>query len=430
MSFKSACHFIVLSSLSSALLSSCASTGEKVGWGEAPANRAVAPSPEDAGASQQVTSVAPQLPAPVASSQAKDPDGTAEDGNEIHDLMVNGVPPEMEAAVNRWIHFFTQKQPERFARFLARGEKYKPMVTRALEKNGLPKELYYLAMIESGFATGATSHARAVGIWQFIPGTGKRYGLKISRRVDERRDPMRSTEAATLYLKDLHNVFQSWFLAMAAYNAGEGRILRAIMTGNSRDFWTLVKKNKLPKETMNYIPKFIAAVMIGEHPERYGFNNIEVAANPKLISVTVPSPMLLASFAATTQIPLETVRLYNPQIRGKLTPASVAAYKLWVPAEYRDNVEGNKDKFERYVFKRQAPSRVAVRAAPVRSEPASPRFHVVKKGQSLAFISKKYNLKMSYLKKINNLRSNHIQSGSRLRLSSSAASSKVRRRAG
>ena len=120
-------------------------------------------------------------------------------------------------------------------------------------------------MIESGYSTGAKSWASAVGIWQFIRGTGKRYGLKINKYVDERKDPVRATRAAARYLASLYRVYQNWELAMSAYNAGEGRVLGAIMRGHTRDFWELSRKKLLPRETRNYVPKMMAAVKIGQN---------------------------------------------------------------------------------------------------------------------------------------------------------------------
>jgi hypothetical protein len=146
------------------------------------------------------------------------------------------------------------------------------MIELALVKEKIPKELYYLAMIESGFVLNATSDAKAVGIWQLIDSTARRYGLRVDDKVDERYDPYKSTKAAVQYLKDLHNVYQSWPLAIAAYNSGERRVLNAIMSNNGRDFWEISKKKLLPQETIDYVPKFMAALIIGEDLERFAID--------------------------------------------------------------------------------------------------------------------------------------------------------------
>src|SRR5690606_16029392 len=138
--------------------------------------------------------------------------------------------------IQKWVKYFSEKDRKRFSHFLNRGEHYRDLIQATLESYSLPIELYYLAMIESGYVAHATSHASAVGAWQFMRSTGKRYGLYVDNYVDERRDPIRSTEAAAKYLTDLYNVFQSWELALAAYNCGENRVLRAVMQGKTRNF--------------------------------------------------------------------------------------------------------------------------------------------------------------------------------------------------
>ena len=202
----------------------------------------------------EIDAMVENMPEPVVSNPqtnfteeslgADDPDDIEED--EIEYTISHGIPLEINDKVEKWINYFTKKDRDRFQRFLNRGEKYRKMIQAVLADQGIPTDLYYLAMIESGFSVKARSHASAVGVWQFIRATGRRYGLKIDYYVDERQDPMRSTIAASLYLKDLHLVFNSWYLAMASYNAGESRIMGSIMKQSSRDFWQLVRKNALP----------------------------------------------------------------------------------------------------------------------------------------------------------------------------------------
>ena len=221
--------------------------------------------------------------------------GTEED--EINKALKAGIPVEINKAVDRWIDFFANKNHDAFQRFLDRGHPYKKMIVATLRDSGVPSELYYLAMIESGFVLQAHSSASAVGFWQFIPASGRRYGLRVDRFVDERRDPWRATVAASLYLADLNNVFNSWYLAMAAYNAGENRIMGAIMRGKTRDFWELVRLRVLPAETMDYIPKVLAAYIVGKDPAKFGFRVPDAESHEAFVGVTVPSPINLAAIA-------------------------------------------------------------------------------------------------------------------------------------
>lgn len=335
-------------------------------------------------------------------------------GDEISHNTTEKIPLEINADVERWIEFFTVKDPERMRRFLERGEKYKEVVTAVLRDQGIPTEIYYQALIESGFATHATSSARAVGIWQFIPQTGKRYGLRVDTYVDERRDPMRATIAASLYLKDLYNVFQSWYLAMAAYNAGEGRIMSAIMRSKTRDFWEMVRTKALPAETMNYIPKFLAATIIGHNPKRYGLDDLRPELAPPLQSVSIPSPIRLADVATATGVALETLKTFNPHILRGVTPPDVSTYRIWVPKDQVVAVEGSLEKLASLRL-RGASKKLAIAAAD--SGPASGyggAFHVVKKGDTAARVASQHGLTIAKLKSLNGLRSNRLVIGARL----------------
>lgn len=171
---------------------------------------------------------------------------------------------------NFWIKYLTVKDKVRFIRHIKNGEKFEKIVLKILKKHGLPKEIFYVGLIESGFNMRIRSRANAVGPWQFMKGTAKEYGLKINSRIDERKNIYKSTEAAAHYFKDLYNIFGSWELALCAYNAGEYKIIRAIRKGNTRDYRKLVKKKLLPKETVYYIPKIAAAMEIFKNRKRYG----------------------------------------------------------------------------------------------------------------------------------------------------------------
>lgn len=320
------------------------------------------------------------------------------------------IPVENNDWVRKWINYFTRKDRERFQRFLDRGELYRDVVESVLEENDLPAELYYLAMIESGFQTHARSVAKAVGVWQFIPGTAERYGLRVEAQIDERRDPVRATEAAAKYLRDLHNVFGSWHLAMAAYNAGEIRVLRAIFKARTRDFWELVSSNALPSETSNYVPKFIAAVLIGQNPEKYGFSiDHNHEAYPELEAVEVPGGLRLSDLASVSGLSHSELKRVNPHLTRGSTPFDGKTYEVWVPKSAVAQVQKNQ-------------SRLVQLAKPkflARGNHRSPgTIHIVRRGETLSLLARKYNVSIGHLKRINGLRSSRILIGMKLRTQS------------
>lgn len=178
--------------------------------------------------------------------------------------------------VDQWVRRFTTTQRASMATYLTRMAKYEPMISEKLESREMPRELIYLAMIESGFNPTAKSPVKASGLWQFMSATAREYGLKVGGRMDERNNPARSTDAALTYLSKLHDRFGSWYLAFAAYNTGQGRVARVMkqVTGQTKgtdaDYYRIA--SRLPKETQDYVPKMIAAARIGSDPAKYGFN--------------------------------------------------------------------------------------------------------------------------------------------------------------
>lgn len=180
-------------------------------------------------------------------------------------------PITINSAVEQWVDYFTGRGRPHFERYLERSELFIPYIKPILKQNGLPEDLVYLAMIESGFNNHARSHAKAVGPWQFISATGKRYGLSVNWWVDERRDTKKSTISAAQYLKDLYGMFQSWELAASAYNAGEAKIARAIRRYGTNDFWALARQKFFRPETRNYVPKLIAAALVAKNRTQFGF---------------------------------------------------------------------------------------------------------------------------------------------------------------
>jgi hypothetical protein len=201
------------------------------------------------------------------------------------------VPVQVNKQVKAYLNYFSTERKEVIRRQLTRSTLYLPMIKKIFREYGLPDDLAYLAMIESGFNPNARSPAGACGLWQFIKGTGRRYGLVINNQVDERFDPEKSTRAAARYLLDLYKQFGSWYLAAASYNCGEGRVQKELSKGN-HNFWELSANKCLPTETKNYVPQMIAAIIIAKNPEKYGFakpggrhpqdqDNLEVTEPPR-----------------------------------------------------------------------------------------------------------------------------------------------------
>jgi membrane-bound lytic murein transglycosylase D len=224
------------------------------------------------------------------------------------------IPIVFNDAVKYYIHWFSTEKRKVFANWLKRSRHYVPIIREILKDQGMPEDLVYVAMIESGFNPKAYSHAKASGPWQFIYATGGRYGLKVNYWIDERRDPEKSTVAAAKYLRDLFNQFGCWYLAAAGYNAGEKRIERAIEKHNTNDFWELSNYNALPRETRAYIPQLIAAAVIAKDPEKYGFGSITYDSPLRFEFVNVPRATPLSAIAKSASMDHADNRAINPEI--------------------------------------------------------------------------------------------------------------------
>jgi membrane-bound lytic murein transglycosylase D len=269
------------------------------------------------------------------------------------ELPDSDIPLTFNNKVEYFTRYFQNSGRASFARWLSRSERYIPMMRTVLRKEGLPEDLVYLAMIESGFAPHAYSVASAVGPWQFMSGTGKRYSLRIDPWIDERRDPLKSTVAAALYLKELYGLFnKDWYLAAAGYNAGENKILRAISMYNSRDFWELSKGEYLKRETKDYVPKLLAAAIIAKEPAKYGFADVAYLPAIEFDTVKIASRTDLEVVAKGCGVSLQTIRELNPELRRSCTPPDYPGYELKVPkgsaglflAEYAKVPEGERYK--------------------------------------------------------------------------------------
>jgi len=279
---------------------------------------------------------------------------------------------------------------------------------RILRENGLPEDLVYLSMIESGFKPYAYSRARASGPWQFIKGTGSRYGLRVTWWVDERRDPEKSSIAAAQHLKDLYDQFNSWYLAAASYNAGAGKIEKAIRRYSTEDFWEMSKHRYLKTETKDYVPKMIAAALIAKEPERYGFEGIEYEDPLEYDKVLVPEPTELSVIAGVLGISHDTLTELNPELRRDITPPDMPNYELNVPKRY-------KEKF------------VAAYPEIRRKSVTSVARHVVKRGETLSTIARRYGVNTTALASFNRLPSHRVKPGLQLAVPYRGSEETVRR---
>ena len=240
------------------------------------------------------------------------------------------IPLVVNGYVEREIKSF--KGPERnfFIQAYRTSGRYRPEIIRSLEKAGLPAELSWLPLIESGYKADALSPSRALGLWQFIPSTGYKFGLKRDQWVDERMDALKSTRAAIAYLQELHEIFGDWLTVLAAYNCGEARVLKVIRSQPRNyldNFWDLFEK--LPRETARYVPRFIATLLIVNDPQKYGFNFEAPDSSPAYETVTVKKQVLLADIAKNLNVSAEALENLNSELRLKMTPAG--PYELRVP---------------------------------------------------------------------------------------------------
>lgn len=243
------------------------------------------------------------------------------------------VPEDVNDDVRRWLRRFTGPEKPHFRRWLERQGRYNALIREELRARGMPEDLLYMAMVESGFLPRAYSHAHASGLWQFVDGTARDYGLTVDEWVDERRDPVRATRAALDYLQRLHARFGSWYLAAAAYNAGENRlarILRSQPAARSEDeelFWRVMEH--LPRETQEYVPRMIAAAIVGNSPQEYGFD-IEPKEPFSFERVFVPAETPLDAVAEAAGVSPRTVADLNPHLLRGATPPGVS-YPVRVP---------------------------------------------------------------------------------------------------
>ncbi len=314
---------------------------------------------------------------------------------------VDEVTFDFPITINKQVQFyldqFQGKQRRTFSTWLARSTQYQKEIETELQKAGLPQDLLYLAMIESGFNPSAYSYAHAAGLWQFIRGTGRNYGLRIDSWVDERREPKKSTQAAIKYLSFLHEEFGDWYLAVAAYNAGEGKIGRAIKKYKTRDFWKLASHKYLALETKRYVPKLIAAIIIAREPTKYGFTDIPYTQPAQYDIIKLPPATDLAAVAVTAATSVKNLRKLNNELRKNQTPPGKKEYLLRIPEGSRGLVAQNLDRLHPVIT-------------------TAYKTHKVRKGDTITAVCRKYKINKTILLKANNLRTASLKRGQRLRI--------------
>ncbi len=312
------------------------------------------------------------------------------------------LPREVKEQVGYHLDYFTRRGRKHYERWLSRSTRYLPMMKQTFYEHALPIDLVYLAMIESGYNPFAVSRARAVGMWQFIAGTARRYGLEISSYVDERRDPQKATLAAARYLKDLYQQFGSWDLALASYNAGEAKIERGVRHHSTENFWEIRKTAFLKRETRDYVPRYLAALMIARNPAKYGFKHVVYQKPLRYETVMVPGGLSLRSLAKVCGVTQEDMRSLNPELRRSITPPG-SSYALRVPA-------GRGERVQEKIAALVEEGRKAVRLA-------SSGDHRVRPGQTLSSIARRYGVSTRALARANNMKTTDIlRAGRTLRI--------------
>ena len=305
------------------------------------------------------------------------------------------IPVVLNDSVLRFLNYYQGRGRKIMREGLKRSGRFLPLFQEIFRREGLPLDLVYMAHVESLFKPRAYSRAHAKGIWQFIRDTGKRYGLRQDWWIDERSDIVKSTEAAARYLKDLYSRFGDWYLALAAYNVGHHRIERIIRRYGQVDYWTMVKRRLLPRETRNYVPSILASLIIFRHPERYGFRvkpDNEIAFDMVAVDYQVDLRVVSESIG----VPLSVISELNPELRRRVTPYIQGSYLLKVPAE-KAELAGEKlanlPPEKRLKFKH----------------------HQVRRGETLSAIGQKYSTSVQAIAQVNRIRNIHrLRSGQHL----------------
>ena len=317
-------------------------------------------------------------------------------------------------AVRKFIDMYATRLRNNVAYMLAAGNFYIPIFEEALDLYDLPIELKYLPVIESSFNPKAVSRQGATGLWQFMYGTGKIYGLQSNSLVDDRRDPVKSTWAAVRYLKDLYDIYKDWNLVLAAYNCGPGRINKAIRrAGGSTDFWKIY--DYLPRETRGYVPAFIAANYIMTYYCEHNICPLETKLPPATDTIYINKNLHLTQIAEVCNLDIEQLRGLNPQYKKDIIPGNTELSCVRLPQTHISTFIDMQDSIFAYKKDQYLSKRAIVKLKNLESSNGR-LYHRIRTGENLGSIARKYGVSVKTLRRLNNIQGNNIRAGRKLRI--------------
>ncbi len=325
-------------------------------------------------------------------------------------------------AVKSFIDIYTQQRRKQVEYLLGLSDYYFPIFESALEAMRLPLELKYLPIIESALNPKAVSRAGATGIWQFMIGTGKMYGLEVNTLVDERMDPVKSSKVAAEYLKELYSIFSDWHLAIAAYNCGPGNVNKAIRrAGGKRDFWAIYPY--LPSETRSYVPIFIAAGYVMNYADKHNICAAKIRIPALTDTIMLNRRVHMEQISSVLNIQMDELRLLNPQYRRDIIPGDIKPYPVCLPHNYANLFIDRRDEIYAYKANTLVDNRrdeveipKPVYNPPKRDSKSKFTYHTVRKGQNLGSIAKKYRTTVAKIRKANGMRTSKIKTGQKLKI--------------
>nr|WP_321481335.1 transglycosylase SLT domain-containing protein [uncultured Bacteroides sp.] len=343
----------------------------------------------------------------------------------IYIQRLSRIPSVMEMPYNdvvrKFIDMYATRLRNQVSFMLSASNFYVPIFEEALDAYNLPLELKYLPVIESALNPSATSRAGAAGLWQFMIGTAKIYGLEVNSLVDERRDPIKATWAAARYLKDLYNIYQDWNLVIAAYNCGPGNINKAIHRSGKNDYWSIY--NYLPKETRGYVPAFIAANYLMTYYCDHNICPMETDIPASTDTIQVSHKLHFQQISDVCGISMKQLKSLNPQYRKQIIPGNIKPYTLRLPYGYIKSFINSQDTIYTHraneLFSKRKVVNISNRKY-TRSRHSTPKgkrtYHKIRRGESLSTIAEKYHVRVKDIRRWNNLRNNNITAGKSLKI--------------